>query len=62
MCTLDTSNGNSTFRIKTNYWKLFPLEKNTVLIFETRRSAKSSNGNEARNNSSAVADELFEYV
>ena len=28
--------------------KLFPLEKkNTVLIFETRRCAKSSNGNEA---------------
>ena len=27
--------------------KLFPLKKNTVLIFETRRCAKSSNGNEA---------------
>ena len=27
--------------------KLFPSEKNTVLISETRRCAKSSNGNEA---------------
>ena len=46
----NTSNVNSTFRIKTNYQKLFPLEKkNIVLIFETRRSVKSSNGNEALN-------------
>ena len=28
----NTSNGNSTFCIKTNYSKLFPLEKNTLVV------------------------------
>ena len=43
----NTPNGNSRFRIKTSYWKMFPLQKNIVLIFETQHSAKSSNWNEA---------------
>ena len=34
---LNTSNGNSTFCIKTNYYKLFPLEKKTLIIL--RRDA-----------------------
>ena len=43
----NTYNGKSRFRIKTRHWKLFPLQKNIVFIFETQHSAKSSNGNEA---------------
>ena len=39
----NTPNGNSRFRIKTSYWKMVPLQKNIVLIFETQHSAKSSN-------------------